>query len=418
MSLRFSYPRDLRFTCSLCGDCCRDSNIVVEPHERVVLEGLDWSGSEPDTAPADTVVELGNGAMRLARRDDGTCVYLDEDDRCRIHETFGAEAKPRMCRLFPFAFHPVADRIGVDVAFSCRTVGEGPLTGKPGASLEHQEAVWRELIEKELGDPRPLEHRVSAKYLIEGPLLDEMESHLLELLGNRSLSLFDRVRCLRQYARLAATGDPGTDAASMLRQAMVNGLPKQIIAMQWAGQMDDTQRAIFYQWLYLALNPSTANQDLLDGSALKAEQKRRVEEGNRYQHVTAHPVVDNESLACTFETVAEVDATPIEAEFAPIVVSYLRAKILGHRYLQAPGELLPFVEALPKFLLVYPMTIWTAQALAAHREMPKVGGDRPSPCAASDRPLTRPAVDFGPAPQAGQGLRLRHARHRFRGGGA
>jgi hypothetical protein len=41
------------------------------------------------------------GASVLAHKADGSCVFLTGAGLCRIHEVFGADAKPFMCRLFP-----------------------------------------------------------------------------------------------------------------------------------------------------------------------------------------------------------------------------------------------------------------------------------------------------------------------------
>jgi len=43
---------------------------------------------------------------RLAHRGNGACVFLTEQRRCRIHEVHGEEAKPLICRMFPFQLVP------------------------------------------------------------------------------------------------------------------------------------------------------------------------------------------------------------------------------------------------------------------------------------------------------------------------
>ena len=42
----------------------------------------------------------------LSHRPDGSCVFLSDQGRCRIHERHGYEAKPLPCRLFPFVLVP------------------------------------------------------------------------------------------------------------------------------------------------------------------------------------------------------------------------------------------------------------------------------------------------------------------------
>lgn len=46
------------------------------------------------------------GGRQLAKRSDGSCVFLDDDGLCRIHKELGFEAKPLICRMFPLQLVP------------------------------------------------------------------------------------------------------------------------------------------------------------------------------------------------------------------------------------------------------------------------------------------------------------------------
>ena len=72
-------------------------------------------------------------------------------------------------------------------------------------------------------------------------------------------------------------------------------------------------------------------------------------------------------MPATFEQIEEIDASFVETAGADLVASFLSAKIIGKRYLSAGDSLLPLIEAVPKFLLVYPMAIWVSRALASGR---------------------------------------------------
>jgi len=131
--------------------------------------------------------------------------------------------------------------------------------------------------------------------------------------------------------------------------------------------MDRTQRVIFYQWLFLALNPPPVNIDLLSGQARLREEKRRLAIAQRFTSQQGAPAIDNQDVTVTWEQIAAVDASVAAAPASPFLERYLAAKIIGQRFLVAGEEELPLVEAVPLFLLTYPMTIWTARALAAER---------------------------------------------------
>jgi len=82
---------DLRHTCLGCGGSCRGVRVpLVGDDEPVRVAAL-----AKDLGVDDPIV---GGALRQV---DGSCVFLDEALRCRIHARFGSEAKPRVCRQYP-----------------------------------------------------------------------------------------------------------------------------------------------------------------------------------------------------------------------------------------------------------------------------------------------------------------------------
>jgi len=338
---------------------------MLGPGEEERLKALVWQGREKDLDVQPTVVSTelpgGRRVRRLARREDGACVYLDSDNLCRIQRHFGSDAKPLMCRLYPFGFYPVANRVGVDCSFSCRSVSHGT-----GAALAARIPEWTALFTEE-SNKEERQHRLTRQRAMSGEVLWEFEQYFLSFLTDQSLTLLDRVRCCLQFNRLATTGDPSTPAAAQLRQAIARGLPRQIASIPRGGSMDRTQRVIFYQWLFLALNPPPVNIDLLSGQARLREEKRRLAIAQRFTSQQGAPAIDNQDVTVTWEQIAAVDASVAAAPASPFLERYLAAKIIGQRFLVAGEEELPLVEAVPLFLLTYPMTIWTARALAAER---------------------------------------------------
>ena len=332
------------------------------------LQALDWRGhaDADDLADASVVVrhdKQGNRSI-LARRDDGACVFLGDENQCRIHEHFGSDAKPLMCRLFPFGFFPVGDRIAVDVSFACRSVSEGT-----GRALKVRVPEWTKLVGDTNEDTR---HRFSKKYDVDGALLWELEHHLLELLSNRSLSFVERVRAVSEFIRLATTSDPRTDAARQLRQVMVSGIPA-LVREKSGGplnvmtvSMDETQRAIFFHFLFVHLNPTPPELSAASRKTRHKEVKRRVQAADGYKYATACPWLDNRELDVDYRAIAAVDpGYLVEDTGADLVERYFEAKVIGQRFMREGEGELPFVEAVPRLLLLFPMLVWTAKALAA-----------------------------------------------------
>src|SRR4051812_37803220 len=223
MSGEIVTPPGVRFTCSRCGDCCRSWNVMLGPGEEAQLAALDWVGREEDLVGATVAVSSalpgGQRARRLARRADGSCVFLGEDNLCRIHRHFGGESKPLMCRIYPFGFYAVAGDVAVDCSFACRSIREGS-----GASLEAQIPAWRALL---AGAPAEGPHHLQRGRALGGDLLWELEHQLVAFLSDPALALVDRIRCCLEFVRLATSGDPTTATAGKLREAIARGLPRQ-----------------------------------------------------------------------------------------------------------------------------------------------------------------------------------------------
>src|SRR4029079_10921832 len=97
-----SLPLVQNWTCHSCSDCCRIEAVITDEEKRRI-EALDLA-DDPEVAPQPWFAPAGRGPGKwnLRQRPDGGCFFLTAENRCRIQERFGAEAKPFVCRLFPF----------------------------------------------------------------------------------------------------------------------------------------------------------------------------------------------------------------------------------------------------------------------------------------------------------------------------
>jgi hypothetical protein len=269
-----------------------------------------------------------------------------------------------LCRLYPFGFFAVGEGVGVDVSFACRAVSRDE-----GEPLSRRVPEWTRLLEDAPGS-RNL-HKFSKKYEVAGDLLWEIEHHLVSMLSDESLSLLDRVRAVFEFNRLATTSDPGTEAARTLRNVLAKGILKQIRERPvdpGSERMDKTGRAVFFHLLYLMLNPTPDRLFALSAKAREREAGFRVREAESYKFPQSHPFLDNREWRTTFGEVGRVSAdSMIAGRGAELVARYLRAKILGQRFMREGDEEIPFVEAVPRLLLLFPTAVWTAKALASER---------------------------------------------------
>lgn len=93
--------------CHQCGHCCRGSIISLSSEDAERLRSQGWD-QHPDFAGERIVTPLAgrHDALQLAKRADGSCVFLTADNQCRIHQLHGANAKPLVCRMFPLQIIP------------------------------------------------------------------------------------------------------------------------------------------------------------------------------------------------------------------------------------------------------------------------------------------------------------------------
>lgn len=145
-----------RWDCSGCGNCCRGSVIPLSDDDLQRLEKQGWE-KHPDFLGVAATVKQGWGSKRrqLAQRPDGSCVFLTDDNRCRIHAEHGADAKPLVCRMYPLQLVPREKSAILTLRRSCPSAA-----AEEGRELkDHRDAVKKlaregHLLDKTVRAPR------------------------------------------------------------------------------------------------------------------------------------------------------------------------------------------------------------------------------------------------------------------------
>jgi len=128
------------YDCVGCGDCCRGLfaiRLTEADYARITAQG--WE-NDPELH-GQTLFTKQDDGHRMAHREDGSCVFLNERGLCRIHAKFGEPAKPLACRLYPFIYVPVGNELRIDVRFDCPQVA-----GSRGRSITTYRADLREML--------------------------------------------------------------------------------------------------------------------------------------------------------------------------------------------------------------------------------------------------------------------------------
>ena len=123
--IEFWWSEVERFECSRCGMGCRrpwQVRVTRAWHQRWARPLAELTGLSLDALFVPLFEGDDKAWAHLAKQpDSGACLLLGEDNLCRIHKTWGAEAKPEVCRYYPFAGMPdePADLGGRTLAMSC-----------------------------------------------------------------------------------------------------------------------------------------------------------------------------------------------------------------------------------------------------------------------------------------------------------
>lgn len=178
-------PDNVVFTCQNSGACCRNDWLIgvdEASHER--LRTVDWPRYDRSLGPGEKFTKLplplaSGETITFARKPDGACVFLDAETKCSIHRHLGYDAKPQVCREFPYSFVETPDGIAVGVSFACTAV-----RGRHGRSLPEQQSEIRGVLAGSsrvhaVPDPITLYSGVDIGWDEYRPI----ESALLEILG-------------------------------------------------------------------------------------------------------------------------------------------------------------------------------------------------------------------------------------------
>lgn len=114
-----SLPLVERWDCHQCGVCCRGSIVPLSDADVERLRRQKWEERPEFKGVRIMAPHAGRDKHQLAKRPDGSCVFLMEDGLCRIHKELGFDAKPLVCRMFPLQLVPQESRAVLTMRRAC-----------------------------------------------------------------------------------------------------------------------------------------------------------------------------------------------------------------------------------------------------------------------------------------------------------
>lgn len=163
--------------CAGCGDCCRSYQVRVTAAEKARLDaqGWDFPGTIPDPK---------TGEHQLRHRPDGACVFLGDDNRCRVHAKFGPAGKPMACRVYPFVLVPGDGHWRVGLRYACPAAAADH--GRPLTAHAAELREYAGLVEDDIGKPQAgaAPPELQPGQGVPWADLDRFTDHLLDVLAD------------------------------------------------------------------------------------------------------------------------------------------------------------------------------------------------------------------------------------------
>lgn len=358
-------PMAQHWDCQGCGDCCRTYAVRVTAEERRRIEAQDWS-DVPEIAQATRIVwEKKIRDYRLNHRADGSCLFLGPDNRCRMHERFGAASKPAACRIYPFMLTPAGNSWRVGLRFACPSALAD--VGRPLADHASDLHDYAALLEAENPNaarmpPPPMQPGQAIPW---NDLL-RATAKLADLLGDPARPMETKLRealALAAVCRRATfekvTGEKFSEFLDIITTAMVDevpGDPRLLPAPGWTGRMIFRQVAALY-----------ARKDQGPGRGNLSERGwlGRLLAGTQFALGRGRvPRIHGAIRANARFSDAEMPR-PLPLASEMLLARFYRIKVESLAFFGPPNFHLPFWDGLDTLALTYPVLIWLARLIDA-----------------------------------------------------
>lgn len=359
--------------CRSCGSCCYAYRVYVTDEERARIESQGWE-KEPEFQGVPIFLAsrhpLKGHSHYLGKRADDGCIFLDENNRCKIHAKFGAAAKPFACRAYPFVFVPAGDHWRVGLRFSCPSAAAN--LGRE--VVKHVSEIREYLPDVEADNPRavdcpptPLRPRQTVPW---GDVVRFANAISLTL-GDVDDTLERRWRRVLKFADMCrmATFDGGGDAKKavtggrlneflyVIRQAMADDTlaAEKVPPPGWAG------RSVFRPLAALFWRKDSGP----DKGTVQASALGRLRAGLRFALGTGRVPQLNARMPSTTFAATETPTGGLSADAQAMLTRYYRTKVESLQFCGPTNFDLPFWDGLESLALTFPVICWLARVLVS-----------------------------------------------------
>lgn len=339
--------------------------VTQEEKERIEAQG--WSNrpefqGQPLFAPLGT---LWRREYRLAHREDGSCVFLDERGLCRIHAEFGERAKPMACLIYPYMLVPAGKELRVSVRFSCPSAVKN--LGRPvREQADEIRSYAKELIPANARPPKPPLLRPGQ--VVDWPELLEVADTLEQIIAEPGTELARRLIRATTFVRLLEQAQVARLRRSDFRELLI--ILTSASSLEAPGGLTISQDCPDWSLkLFRLMVAQCARKDLsphlrrgLRGRWELFKAAMRFSRG-RGQIPRLQPIFGDVDFASVEKPFGEL---PPDA--ASILERYYRIKLSGIQFFGSPFYHVPLIEGFYGLALTLPAILWIARWLAAGAE--------------------------------------------------
>jgi len=360
---RFVFPEGQCYDCHSCALCCPAYEIGVTAEEKQRLVEQRW---EEDAALAgqpffverkrNTVLALGEG---------GSCVFLDDGNRCRIHAKFGEPTKPLGCRAYPFVLIPTDAEVRVSVRFDCPSVAAN--RGRPLA--DHR--PWLEELSAQVLPPNARDLPPPAfrdGHRLEWPQLRRLTDALLGVLANQELSFTRRIIACVTMTHLLQRAKVDKLAEGGLKEFLL--LSEEVSLKDASADDLDSPAPTGRGALLFRQSLALYGRRDLPGDLLRSARQTAARTGGRFRQALrfvrgsgAVPALQPDFPQTDFLALEEPLGEPA-GESAEALLRFYTGKLTGMTFCGRAYYHVPFVEGLYGLWLTYPVALWYARLFA------------------------------------------------------
>jgi lysine-N-methylase len=354
--------------CHVCGNCCKEYQVAVSEDERQRIESQGWA-QEPAFKNIPLFRTTGPPWARqvhLNHHPDGSCVFLSQEGRCRIHERFGAAAKPLPCRLFPFILVPAGDHYRVGLRFACPSAAASK--GRPLPAHDAELREFARLLEQREGVAPSQAAAVpvpplQGRQFVAWPDLFRFVDALTRLLSNRHDRIERRLRKCLTLANLCRQARFDTIQGARLVELLeilmmglegeVSADPAALTGPSWTGRILFRQAAALF---------TRKDRGPSRGPATRGRLSLLVSAWRFARGRGSVPRLHQWCPEMTFEQ-AEVPAGPLPADAEHVLERYYLIKVGSLQFCGPTNFGMSFWDGLESLLITYPILMWLRRGM-------------------------------------------------------